>query len=509
MRKTVKKLTAVGLTVTSVLGLVACGSSKGTTSQGTSENKEVTKPDTFTVMCDGTVVTETNGAEAFYKQLNEATGLDIKWTRPDHASYYDAVANAFNSDDTMPDVVLLSSDYYALYASNGFLWNMTDAWEHSETKNSGRLISTADNVLSALMVNGEDGTKAMYGLSLYRGNGCCTYVKKAWLDKAGIDASKVKDVQMDFNTYYGYLKQMAQTMGHYVISSPGFIHPEAPNTNYLPEFYQKKRYCGIFSARRQNTRGISMEYIHNLIWLCPLLFIAGFIDSIAGGGGLIALPAYMMCGMPIYYVYGCNKFQCAFGSTVAAWKYFKNGCLDLKITLISAVTSFLCSMLGTRIIFYLKEEQIRSMLMVLLPLTAILVVFMKNAWNYTDTRKSLTVPVALKALLIGMTLGLYDSMYGPGGGTIAMLLFTFLLKYDIRTASGNAKLTLIVSNYTALLSYILSGNVFYMIAIPCAVSNVLGNYIGAGFAIKNGAKIIRPVMICVVTVLIVKIVLGK
>lgn len=69
-----------------------------------------------------------------------------------------------------------------------------------------------------------------------------------------------------------------------------------------------------------------------------------------------------------------------------------------------------------------------------------------------------------------------------------MLLFTFLLKYDVRTASGNAKLTLIVSNYTALLSYILSGNVFYMIAIPCAVSNVLGNYIGAGFAIKNGRE---------------------
>ena len=140
-----------------------------------------------------------------------------------------------------------------------------------------------------------------------------------------------------------------------------------------------------------------MEYIHNLIWLCPLLFIAGFIDSIAGGGGLIALPAYMMCGMPIYYVYGCNKFQCAFGSTVAAWKSLKNGCLDLKITLISAVTSFLCSMLGTRIIFYLKEDQIRSMLMVLLPLTAVLVIFMKNAWNYTDTKKPLILPNVLRA----------------------------------------------------------------------------------------------------------------
>ena len=108
-----------------------------------------------------------------------------------------------------------------------------------------------------------------------------------------------------------------------------------------------------------------------------------------------------------------------------------------------------------------------------------------------------------------MTIGLYDSLYGPGGGTIAMLLFTFLLKYDIRTASGNAKLTLIVSNYTALLSDVLSGNVLYAIAVPCAFCNVLGNYLGAGFAIKNGAKIIRPVMICVVTVLIIKIILGK
>ena len=279
MRKTVKKLTAVGLTVTSVLGLVACGSSKGTTSQGTSENKEVTKPDTFTVMCDGTVVTETNGAEAFYKQLNEATGLDIKWTRPDHASYYDAVANAFNSDDTMPDVVLLSSDYYALYASNGFLWNMTDAWEHSETKNSGRLISTADNVLSALMVNGEDGTKAMYGLSLYRGNGCCTYVKKAWLDKAGIDASKVKDVQMDFNTYYGYLKQMAQTMGHYVISSPGFIHPEAPNTNYLPEFYQKAQYTFYKDTSGKYVDGFAQQEMKEALQRIQTAVNDGVIDK--------------------------------------------------------------------------------------------------------------------------------------------------------------------------------------------------------------------------------------
>ena len=179
----------------------------------------------------------------------------------------------------MPDVVLLSSDYYALYASNGFLWNMTDAWEHSETKNSGRLISTADNVLSALMVNGEDGTKAMYGLSLYRGNGCCTYVKKAWLDKAGIDASKVKDVQMDFNTYYGYLKQMAQTMGHYVISSPGFIHPEAPNTNYLPEFYQKAQYTFYKDTSGKYVDGFAQQEMKEALQRIQTAVNDGVIDK--------------------------------------------------------------------------------------------------------------------------------------------------------------------------------------------------------------------------------------
>lgn len=196
MKKTVKKLTAVGLTLTSVMGLVACGSNSGS-STSSSSSKEVTKPDKFTVMADSTIVTETNGAEAFYAYLKDLTGLDIEWKRPDHSGYYDAVANAFNSDDTMPDVVLLSSDYYALYASNGFLWNMTDAWANSETKKSGRLIDTAENVLSALMVNGEDGTQAMYGFSPYRGNGCCTYIKKAWLDKAGIDSSKLADIDKE------------------------------------------------------------------------------------------------------------------------------------------------------------------------------------------------------------------------------------------------------------------------------------------------------------------------
>ncbi len=280
MKKTIKKLTAVSLTLTSVMGLVACGSSGSgdQTGEGISGG-EVTKPGKFTIMCDNTVVTESNGAQAFYSQLKEATGLDFEWTRPDHSGYYDAVANAFNSDDTMPDVVLLSSDYYALYASNGFLWDMTDAWNASETKNSGRLISTAENVLSALMVNGEDGNKAMYGFSPYRGNGQCTYIKKSWLLDAGIDVSAVEGVEMDFNTYYGYLKQMARKKGHYVISAPGFVTGTAPYTNYLPEFYQKANYTFYQNSSGQYVDGFSEQAMKDALQRLQTAVKDGVIDK--------------------------------------------------------------------------------------------------------------------------------------------------------------------------------------------------------------------------------------
>ena len=212
MKKTVKKLAAVGLTLTSVMSLAACGNnSTDSAASGTTAAKEVTQPKSFTVMVDNTVVAETNGGKEFYAYLKTLLGdgtIDIKWIRPDHSGYYDAVGNAFNATDSMPDVVLLSADYYALYASSGYLWDMTDAWNASETKNSGRLIKTADNVLNALQVAGLDGQKRMYGFSPYRGNGCCTYVKKTWLEAAGHQVSDVQGKTLTFDEYYKILKDM-------------------------------------------------------------------------------------------------------------------------------------------------------------------------------------------------------------------------------------------------------------------------------------------------------------
>ena len=265
MKKTVKKLTAVGLTLTSVMGLVACGGNKDGGDKNVS--KEVKKPEVITIMVDNTVVNENNGAkefEAYLEGLLEKYGdagkIDLQFTRPDHSGYYDAVARAFNGKESdIPNVVLLSSDYYALYASNGMLRDMTNAWNNSDEKKSGRLIDAADKVLSGLLVNGEDGTKSMYGFSPYRGNGCCTYLKKSWLDKAGIDVASVEGKTLTFNEYYDILKKMRDTVGHYVISAPDFISAEAPYTNYLPEFYQKAQYTFYKSADGKYVDGFTQQ----------------------------------------------------------------------------------------------------------------------------------------------------------------------------------------------------------------------------------------------------------
>ncbi|MGN0316360.1 MAG: ABC transporter substrate-binding protein [Lachnospira sp.] len=290
MKKTFKKIAAVGLTLTSVMSLVACGSGKkGSDNKGDDGDKavdwsKVEKPGKFTVCVDNTVVTEANGGNAFYDALKEATGLDIEWVRPDHKSYYESVQNYFATGDA-PDVVLLSSDYLALYANSGYLWDMTDAWENSATKNSGRLISSADKIMNANSVLGADGEYGIYGFSPFRGNGCCTYVKTAWLEAAGLKASDYEKKEMTFSEYYDLLKKLkAASSSDYVISAPGWISAEAPYTNYLPEFYQKANYT-FYLKDGQFVDGFSEQAMQDALQRIQDAVKDGIIDKESNGQG--------------------------------------------------------------------------------------------------------------------------------------------------------------------------------------------------------------------------------
>lgn len=244
-----KKLVSLLLVGSMVFSLSACGD-KTTTNDQTSAPTDangatdaateastaapIVKPEKINITCDGTVVREDDNAKAFYEQLEAVLGIDLEFERPDHSGYSDYIGTLFGAGaGSLPDVVLLSADKYATYASLGYLWDMTDAWENSEVKNSGRVSQVGLDLFEGSKVIGPDGEYALYGFSAVSGNGCVTYVKQSWLDKAGITT-----LPTTFDEYYDMLLKMKEAKGGAVLSAAGIISAEAPYINYLPEFYQ-------------------------------------------------------------------------------------------------------------------------------------------------------------------------------------------------------------------------------------------------------------------------------
>lgn len=242
-----------------------------------------------------------------------------------------------------------------------------------------------------------------------------------------------------------------------------------------------------------------------LVFVCLLVGLAGFVDASAGGGGIIALPAYVFTGMPAHFALGCNKFSSACGTTLSVFKFWKAGAVSIRSSLLAAFSSFIGSGIAASIVLTIPDHVIKTMLLIILPLAAI-VIFLKKDMGEDDLSHSLSRRSAiLLSLLIGFLIGGYDGMFGPGAGTFAIFAFSSIMKYDIKTASGNAKIVNLASNYASLLTFALAGAVYYQIAIPAAICNIIGNYIGAAHALKKGGRFIRPMMIIVLIFLLAKI----
>ena len=243
-----------------------------------------------------------------------------------------------------------------------------------------------------------------------------------------------------------------------------------------------------------------------MVFLILMTGFAGFVDSAAGGGGLISLPAYLFAGLPPHYTYATNKFSAACGTTFATASFFKSGAMNVKVGVLAAIGSFAGSALGAHIVLLLSDEMLRTMMFIILPVAAVIILWQRNLPDENRDDGTLGLKKILLALAIGFGIGLYDGIMGPGTGTFAIIAFTSVLKFDLRTASGNAKVLNLASNYASLITYIGAGNVPFALAIPCAVCNILGAILGSHFALSKGGKFIRPMLLVVLVLLLGKLI---
>ena len=234
MKLTTKKLFSLGLGGLLAFSMVGCGSTsssnESTTSTDSTSNGEVIKPEKITMMVNGTFLKPTQDQASLVAKYKELTGVDLEITSIDHNSYNDQLALAFASGD-VPDVVILSAEYYSAYASQGALADLSSYWENSDTKASGRV---NEEYIESLYVN--DG---LYGFAAQRGNGCITYLRQDWLDKLGLSVPTTYDEYL--NVLKAFTTEDPDGNGKndtYGVTAAGIMTTDAPFTNYLPEFWQ-------------------------------------------------------------------------------------------------------------------------------------------------------------------------------------------------------------------------------------------------------------------------------
>lgn len=241
--------------------------------------------------------------------------------------------------------------------------------------------------------------------------------------------------------------------------------------------------------------------------ICPLNFLAGLVDSIGGGGGLISLPAFLLAGLSPHAAVATNKLASTTGTTVSTVRYCKNGYYEKRLALPGILCALCGSFLGARLLLLTSDVILKRMMLVILPVVAVIVFLDKKTPEYDHT-----FPPARRMLIVcasALIIGLYDGFYGPGTGTFLLLAMTKAARMDIRTASGNVKLINLSSNVAALATFLLSGYVHIAYGLAGAVFCLLGHYIGAGLVMKNGSKIVRPVIILVLLLLFIKIISGS
>ena len=242
-----------------------------------------------------------------------------------------------------------------------------------------------------------------------------------------------------------------------------------------------------------------------ILLVCIGVFAAAFMDAIAGGGGIISVPVYLMAlgDVPTYFILGTNKISSGVGTVFSTARFVKSGYVDWKLCLPAAAISMLGSVVGTYLQHHTPDVILKYLLLVILPVIA-LITLRDRRWP--DEPGNL--PSGTRLLIVcaaAAVIGCYDGYYGPGTGTFLMIVFVRLARMDTRHAAGCTKVINLASNIGGICSALAAGYAFLGVGLIAACASILGHYLGAGVAIKNGSKIVRPTVIFVLLLLTAKI----
>jgi len=244
-----------------------------------------------------------------------------------------------------------------------------------------------------------------------------------------------------------------------------------------------------------------MTFIKMAILLLSAL-AAGFVDSIAGGGGLITLPALLAVGIPPHMALGTNKLQSSFGSCTAAFRYTRSGLVEKDHLIQGVIFTLIGALTGTVLIQILPAEFLKKIIPFILLAVFLYTLFSPDLGHVNRIARMKT---SVFYTLAGLTLGFYDGFFGPGTGSLWTIALVSLLGYNLKTATANTKITNFTSNIVALAVFVLGGNVLFLPGVIMAAGQICGAWMGSHMVINKGTRFIRIFFLTVVAVTIIKL----
>ncbi len=237
-----------------------------------------------------------------------------------------------------------------------------------------------------------------------------------------------------------------------------------------------------------------------------LLFLAGFaggfIDSIAGGGGLITVPALLAAGLPPQVALGTNKFQSSFGTFVAVRRYARAGLMHTPRLPVAVATSFLASMGGAFAVSVMSKDILNHLVPWMLAAVAVYTALNRRFGLHAEHAR--LSPLTF-AIAFGIALGFYDGFFGPGTGSFWTVALVTLLGLDLRHATGYTKAANLASNLGSLVIFLVHGSVHFAVGAAMIAGQLLGARLGWGLVVRRGAAFIRPVFLTIVFSLTIKL----